>query len=71
MAIQTVGIVGAGAMGSGIANLAASSGFEVILRDVEHRFLDHGLSRINQFMSKSVEKGKITEAEKAKVLSRY
>lgn len=69
MAIQTVGIVGAGTMGSGIANLAASSGFEVILRDVEDRFLDHGLSRINQFMGKSVEKGKITEEEKQKVLN--
>lgn len=70
MAIQKVGVVGAGAMGSGIANLAAASGFDVILRDVEDRFLDRGLSRINQFMNKSVEKGKITEAEKAEVLGR-
>lgn len=70
MTIQTVGVVGAGSMGSGIANLAASSGFNVILRDVEERFLESGLSRINKFMSKSVEKGKITELEKAEIIAR-
>ncbi|GAB3053269.1 3-hydroxyacyl-CoA dehydrogenase family protein [Virgibacillus ainsalahensis] len=70
MAIQTVGVVGAGSMGSGIANLAATSGYNVILRDVEERFIENGLSRIDKFMSKSVEKGKITEEEKAEVLGR-
>ncbi|MED3662405.1 3-hydroxyacyl-CoA dehydrogenase family protein [Ureibacillus sp. FSL K6-8385] len=70
MAIKTVGVIGAGTMGSGIANLIASSGFQVILHDVETRFLDNGLSRIEKFMQKSVEKGKITESEKAEVLER-
>lgn len=70
MTIKTVGIVGAGAMGSGIANLAASCGFNVILRDVEQRFLDNGLSRIDKFMSKSIERGKLTEVEKEEILSR-
>lgn len=70
MAIKTVGVVGAGSMGSGIANLAALNGYKVILRDVEQRFLDNGLTRIDQFMTKSVEKGKMTEEEKAEVFGR-
>jgi 3-hydroxybutyryl-CoA dehydrogenase len=70
MNICTVGVVGAGAMGSGIANLAALSGYQVILRDVEKRFLDNGLTRIEKFMDKSVAKGKITESEKEEVLNR-
>ncbi|MEI3612430.1 3-hydroxyacyl-CoA dehydrogenase family protein [Pseudogracilibacillus sp. SO30301A] len=70
MAIQTVGIVGAGSMGSGIANLAASAGYQVILRDVEEQFIESGLSRIDKFMSKSVEKEKITVDEKQKVIGR-
>ena len=70
MTIQTVGVVGAGSMGSGIANLAASAGYHVILRDVEERFIENGLSRMNKFMSKSVEKGKITAEEKEEVMNR-
>lgn len=70
MNIRTVGVVGAGAMGSGIANLAALSGYQVILRDVEKRFLVNGLTRIAKFMDKSVAKGKITESEKEEVLNR-
>ncbi len=70
MAIKTVGVVGAGSMGSGIANLAALNGYKVILRDVEQRFLDNGLTRIDQFMTKSVERGKMTEEEKAEVFGR-
>lgn len=70
MTIRTVGIVGAGAMGSGIANLAALSQYNVMLVDVEQRFLDNGLTRINKFMEKSVQKGKITEEQKAATLAR-
>lgn len=70
MAIKTVGVVGAGTMGSGIANLIASSGFQVFLHDVDTKFLENGLARIEKFMNKSVEKGKITESEKAEVIER-
>jgi 3-hydroxybutyryl-CoA dehydrogenase len=70
MKIKTVGVVGAGSMGSGIANLAAISGYKVILRDVEQRFLDKGLTRINQFMEKSVSKRKLTKEEKTEVLGK-
>lgn len=58
MTISKVGVVGAGSMGSGIANLAAISGFQVILHDVEQKFLDNGLSRINKFMEKALQKEK-------------
>ncbi|NLY80546.1 MAG: 3-hydroxybutyryl-CoA dehydrogenase [Lysinibacillus sp.] len=68
--IQTVGVVGAGSMGSGIANLAASSGFNVILHDIETKYVENGLARIEKFMQKSVEKGKITEEQKAEVIER-
>jgi len=70
MTIQTVGVVGAGAMGSGIANLAAASGYKVILRDIETRFIEKGLSNIDGFLTKSVEKGKRTEEEKREILGR-
>ncbi|GIN97102.1 3-hydroxybutyryl-CoA dehydrogenase [Siminovitchia terrae] len=69
MSIQTIGVVGAGSMGAGIANLAAMNGFDVILRDIEDRFLDKALSRIDRFMSKSVERGKLTEEQKQAALS--
>lgn len=46
MAIKTVGVVGAGAMGSGIANVAALSGFSVILRDIDDKYVQSGLTRI-------------------------
>ncbi|MEK3937122.1 3-hydroxyacyl-CoA dehydrogenase family protein [Sporosarcina sp. FSL W7-1349] len=70
MTIQTIGVVGAGSMGSGIANLAALNGFNVILRDIEDRFLDNGMKRIAGFMQKSVERGKMTEDEKEATLGR-
>lgn len=70
MEIKTIGVVGAGAMGSGIANVAAMSGYNVILRDIEDGFVESGIKRIDGFMSKSVERGKMTEEEKADVLRR-
>lgn len=70
MTIQTIGVVGAGSMGSGIANLAAINGFHVILRDIEERFLEKALNRIDQFMTKSVSKGKMTEDDKRDTLDR-
>ncbi|WP_338448738.1 3-hydroxyacyl-CoA dehydrogenase family protein [Niallia oryzisoli] len=70
MKIQTIGVVGAGSMGSGIANLAALNGFQVILRDIEERYLDNALQRMDQFMSKSVQRGKLTEEQKQEALGR-
>jgi len=59
--IQKVGVLGAGQMGAGIAQVAAVAGFEVVMRDVEDRFLVKGLAVIDQGLAKAVEKGKVTE----------
>lgn len=70
MKIKTVGVVGAGSMGSGIANMAAMSGFQVILRDIEEKYLQTGLNRMDKFMAKSVARGKMTEEQKQATLAR-
>ncbi|WP_160719569.1 3-hydroxyacyl-CoA dehydrogenase family protein [Bacillus sp. USDA818B3_A] len=70
MAIQTIGVVGAGSMGTGIANLAAINGFNVVLRDIEERFLESALNRMSKFMEKSVARGKMTEEQKQEALGR-
>lgn len=70
MAIQTIGVVGAGSMGSGIANLAAMNGFTVILCDIEDSYLENAIKRIGKFMDKSVTRGKMTENQKQETLGR-
>ncbi len=70
MEIKTIGVVGAGAMGNGIAQMAAQIGCSVILRDIEDRFVENGLKNITRFLSKSVEKGKMTEDQKNAILGR-
>ncbi|MBB3869520.1 3-hydroxyacyl-CoA dehydrogenase family protein [Parageobacillus toebii NBRC 107807] len=68
--ISTIGVVGAGTMGSGIANLAALSGFNVILVDLEERVLQKALSRMESFMDKSIAKGKITPEQKHEAMEK-
>src|ERR1700676_2524084 len=68
--IKTVGVLGAGTMGNGIAHVFARSGYEVILRDVEQRFLDRALGTIGTNLDREVKKGKISEADKAAALAR-
>ena len=58
-AIKTVGVLGAGTMGNGIAHVFARSGLRVVLRDVEKRFLDSGLETISKNLDREVKKGKI------------
>jgi 3-hydroxybutyryl-CoA dehydrogenase len=60
MAIKTVGVVGCGLMGSGIAQVCAASGYKTIVREVEERFLDKGMGRIRKFLDDGVTKGKVT-----------
>jgi 3-hydroxybutyryl-CoA dehydrogenase len=69
-AIRTVGVLGAGTMGNGIAHVFARSGHNVILRDVETRFLDHAMDTIAKNLDREVKKGKIDEADKPKILAR-
>ena len=70
MEIKKVGVVGAGAMGNGIAQMAAQIGCEVVMRDVKDEFVERGMKNIDRFLSKSVEKGKMEAAEKDAVLGR-
>jgi 3-hydroxybutyryl-CoA dehydrogenase len=69
-AIRTVGILGAGTMGNGIAHVFARSGYNVILRDVETRFLEHAMDTIAKNLDREVKKGKIAEGDKPKILGR-
>ena len=68
--IKTIGVVGAGSMGSGIANVFAIHGYQVILRDIKQEFLDGGIGRIDQFMEKSVQRGKMSAEDKQATLDR-
>lgn len=70
MDIKTIGVVGSGTMGNGIAQVAAQAGYSVIMNDVEERFIQNGIKNIDKFLSKSVEKGKITADAKAEILGR-
>lgn len=70
MEIKVFGVVGAGQMGSGIAQVAAQTGFEVILNDINMDFVKRGIGNIEKNLSRSVEKGKLSEEEKKAVLGR-
>ena len=69
-AIRTVAVLGAGTMGNGIAHVFARSGYNVILRDVETRFLDSAIATIAKNLDREVKKGKVPEGDKSKILSR-
>ena len=60
MTIKTVGVLGCGLMGSGIAQISAAAGFKTIVLEVNHPLLQKGLSRIETFLAAGVEKGKLT-----------
>ncbi len=70
MQVKTIGVLGAGSMGNGIAQLAAQAGYQVIMRDIEDRFIETGFKTIQDFLSKSVGKGKITEEHKKETLAK-
>ena len=70
MEIKTIGVIGAGQMGSGIAQVAAQSGYRVILKDIEQRFLDAGIGKINKGLDRLVAKERITPDEKEEILGR-
>jgi 3-hydroxybutyryl-CoA dehydrogenase len=70
MTVRTVGVVGCGLMGSGIAQVCAEAGHRVVVREVSDELLKKGLGKIESFLAKGVEKGKVTAARKAEVLGR-
>ena len=70
MEIKRIGVIGAGTMGHGIALVSARSGHDVIMSDVEEKFVNRGIEMIGKILSRNVEKGKMSEEEKGKTLSR-
>ncbi|HYR83589.1 MAG TPA: 3-hydroxybutyryl-CoA dehydrogenase [Terriglobia bacterium] len=68
--IQTVGVVGGGTMGNGIAHVAARSGLKVILHDIEQRFLDRALATIEKNLDREVAKNRINKDDKVAALAR-
>ncbi|MEZ4767735.1 MAG: 3-hydroxybutyryl-CoA dehydrogenase [Caldilineales bacterium] len=70
MEITTVGIVGCGQMGSGIAEVAAKAGLEVLICEVDDRIMTSGLGKIRKSLAKAVEKGKLAEADMEAALAR-
>ena len=70
MAIQRVGVVGCGLMGSGIAQVAAAAGFETVVREANPELLDKGLKGIEKNLNRLAEKGTITEAVKSEIRGR-
>lgn len=70
MAIETFGVIGAGQMGNGIAQVAAMSGLNVIMNDIKEEFVERGLATITKILSRNVDKGKMTDDEKNAVLGR-
>jgi 3-hydroxybutyryl-CoA dehydrogenase len=68
--ISTVGVLGAGTMGNGIAHVFARAGYTVILRDVEARFLERALETIGKNLDREIKKGRLAETEKGAVLKR-
>ena len=69
MEIKKIGIVGSGTMGAGIAQISASTGFEIILNDVSTEYLERAVKKIDRSLSKLIEKGKIEE-DKGAILGR-
>jgi 3-hydroxybutyryl-CoA dehydrogenase len=70
MDIKTVGVIGAGTMGNGIAHVFAKSGYNVVLVDVEQRFVDRGLQTISKNLEREVAKGKLTAEQRDQALGR-
>jgi 3-hydroxybutyryl-CoA dehydrogenase len=68
MQIRTVGILGCGLMGSGIAQISAAAGYQTIVREVNDALLQKGLDRIHKFLDEGVAKGKVTEAVRTATL---
>jgi len=66
--MKKIGIIGAGTMGSGIAQVVAQSEYDVILRDINEEFIKRGLQNIEKNLSRSVKKDKISEEDKKKTL---
>jgi 3-hydroxybutyryl-CoA dehydrogenase len=70
MAIKTFGVIGAGQMGNGIAQVAAMSGLNVIMNDIKEEFVERGLATITKILARNVDKGKMTDDARNDLLGR-
>jgi 3-hydroxybutyryl-CoA dehydrogenase len=70
MEIKTIGVVGAGQMGNGIAQVAAQSGLRVVMSDIEDSFVQKGLGTISKNLNRMVEKGKIPSEKRDEIMGR-
>ena len=70
MSLKTIGVVGAGLMGSGIAQVASQAGFSVFLIDMDQKFINKGITGIKKNLSRDVEKGRKSAEEKDGILGR-
>ncbi|TKB25215.1 3-hydroxybutyryl-CoA dehydrogenase [Desulfopila sp. IMCC35006] len=70
MQVETFGVIGAGQMGGGIAQVAAVNGMQVILHDISTEFVERGMAAITKNLRRSAEKGKITDSEVQGILDR-
>lgn len=70
MEIRNVGVVGCGLMGSGIVEVAARAGYDVVVREINHEILQQGLERVRTSMSRAVERGKLSPEEMEAALGR-
>ncbi len=70
VSIQSVGVIGAGQMGSGIAHVCALAGYDVGLADIDDQVLEHAISTIDGNMTRQVARGRVKEADKAAALHR-
>ena len=68
--VDTVGVVGAGTMGNGIAQVAATAGYDVVMRDIEAKLVERGLDSIDDSLSRFVSKEKLSESEADAALDR-
>jgi 3-hydroxybutyryl-CoA dehydrogenase len=68
--IRTIGVIGSGTMGNGIAHVVSRAGYRVLLHDLERQYLDSALTTISKNMSREVEKSKMTEADRTAALER-
>ena len=69
MQIKTVGVLGCGLMGGGIAQVSAASGFKTIVREINQAALDKGMARIKRFLDDGVSKGKVTNEQRDTTLA--
>lgn len=71
MEIKKVMVIGSGQMGSGIAQVMAQAGYDVILNDIKEEFVQRGFTKIEKGLTREVEKGRKTEAQKQRILAHF